>query len=366
MRFLLSILSWLFVAGLTSCQQEQPKVTPEYRKLTSAVYASGSIEPLDAYQVFAPAAGILEEKLVVEGNVVEPGEPLFVIRQETTSLQLTGARERLTTAERNASPNSALLQQARLQLEQARERYLQDSTDYQRQQNLLAKNATPRRSVEQARLAYISSKSALQSAKVNLEQLHDNLNDQLREAQIQYQIAAEERGNTIVKSRMQGKVYQTSIEEGEMVSPNQALAVIGHADAFYLELIVDERDIAKVAPGMRVLFTSDILSDTLLEAEVSKIYPYMNQEDRSFRVDASIPQDDLLLYDGASVEANIIIEQKERALVIPRSALIGEDSVLIEREGEAVMVKITKGIENLEMVEVLSGLQEDSKLLTQR
>jgi len=201
MRFLLSILSWLFVVGLTSCQQEQPKVTPEYRKLTSAVYASGSIEPLDAYQVFAPAAGILEEKLVVEGNVVEPGEPLFVIRQETTSLQLTGARERLTTAERNASPNSALLQQARLQLEQARERYLQDSTDYQRQQNLLAKNATPRRSVEQARLAFISSKSALQSAKVNLEQLNDNLKDQLREAQIQYQIAAEERGNTIVKSR---------------------------------------------------------------------------------------------------------------------------------------------------------------------
>lgn len=356
------------VAGLLlgACQSEQPTIRPEYRKLTSAVYASGSIEPVDHYQVFAPKAGILHEKLVEEGEMVAAGEPLFIISQDAASLQLASARDRLATARRNAAPQSALLRDARLQVDQAREKYQQDSIDYQRQQNLLDKQATSLRAVEQARLAFIASRSAYQSARAKLEQTRQNLWDQLEEARIQYQLAAEEQGNTIVKSRMAGRVYQTHIKEGEMVSPNQPLAVLGHANAFYLELIVDERDIAKVKPGMQVLFSSDILSDSILQAEVSKIYPYMNEEDRSFRVDARITKDGLTLYDGASVEANIIIDQKERALVIPRSALVGEDSVLVERNGEAVMVKITKGIENLEMVEVLEGIEEDTKLLTQR
>lgn len=363
----LSSFTLIFSIGLMSaCQSEQPTISPEYKTLTSAVYASGNIEPVNGYQMFAPSAGILQQKLADAGDPVEEGQPLFIISQESSSLQLENAGERLATARRNASENSTVLRDLYLKLEQAREQYLQDSTDYQRQQNLLKQNATSKTALEQARLAFITSKSTFQSAKVSVQQNQQDLQDRLREAQIQYQLAAEEQGNTVMKSRINGKVYQTFLKEGEMVSMNQPLASLGDEDEFYLQLIVDERDIAKIQPGMKVLFSTEILSDSVLEAEVSKIYPYMNEENRSFRVDASIPKTELALYDGASVEANIIIEQKERALVIPRSALIGEDSVMVDRDGEAVKVKISKGIQNLEMVEVLGGIEEDAKLITQR
>lgn len=362
------IYFFVFSACLTlvGCQQESPTLTPEYRKLTSAVYASGSVEPVGAYQVFAPSAGILQGKLINEGNLVDEGELLFIISQEAANLQLASAKKQLATAQRNSASNSAILKEAQLRVEQAKEKSLQDSADYQRQKNLIEKNATSRRKVELARLVYISSKSAWLSAKVNLVRTRESLRDQLQEASIQYQLAAEQQGNKLVKSRLDGKVYQTYIREGEMVSPNQPLAVLGHADQFYLELIVDERDIAKVKPGMRVIFSSDVMADSILEAEVSKIYPYMNQQDRSFRVDATISGEAPPLFDGASVEANIIVEEKERALVIPRSVLVGEDSVLVERDDETMAVKITTGIENLEMVEVIRGLDENSKILIPR
>jgi multidrug resistance efflux pump len=366
MKFLTHSKVFLSLLPLLGCQQEQPTVSPEYRQLTSAVYASGSIEPLNAYQVFAPTSGILQEKLVEAGDTVEKDEALFMISQESASLELASARERLATARRNAADNSPLIMDIRLSLEQAEERLQQDSIDYRRQQNLMEQNATSRSALEQARMAYLTSRNKLQSARVNLEQTREDLQDKLQEARISYQLAAERQGNTVVKSRFGGKVYQTYIKEGEMVTSNQPLAVLGDAASFYLELIVDERDISRVKPGMPVVFSSDILNDTILRAEVSKIYPFMNEEDRSFRVDARITDVDFTFYDGASVEANIIIEQKDRALVIPRTALVGEDSVLVQQNGEAVLVKITKGIENLEMVEVLSGIEEDAKLLTQR
>lgn len=357
---------FLGISFLYACQSEQQTISPAYKTLTSAVYASGNIEPVNAYQIFAPSAGILQQKLVNAGDQVSQGQPLFIISQESSSLQLENAREKLATARRNAADNSSILRDIQLKLEQAREQYLQDSVNYERQQNLLRQNATSKTAVEQARLAFINAKSAFQSAKANLEQNRQDLGDKLKEAEIQYQLAAEEQGNTVMKSRINGRVYQTYLKEGEMVTSNQPLASLGDQKEFFLELIVDERDIAKVKPGMKVLFSTEILADSVLEAEVSKIYPYMNEENRSFRVDASIPNTSLSLYDGASVEANIIIEQKDRALVIPRAALIGEDSVLVERDGESVKVKIVKGIQNLEMVEILSGIEEDAKLITQK
>lgn len=366
MSVTLKLLLILGISFLYACQSEQQTISPEYKTLTSAVYASGNIEPVNAYQIFAPSAGILQQKLVNAGDQVTQGQPLFIISQESSSLQLENAREKLATARRNAADNSSILRDTKLKLEQAKEQYMQDSVNYERQQNLLRQNATSKTNVEQARLAFINAKSTFQSAKANLEQNRQDLSDRLKEAEIQYQLAAEEQGNTVMKSRINGRVYQTYLKEGEMVTSNQPLASLGDQREFFLELIVDERDIAKVKPGMKVLFSTEILADSVLEAEVSKIYPYMNEENRSFRVDASIPENNLSLYDGASVEANIIIEQKDRALVIPRAALVGEDSVLVERDGETVKVKIIKGIQNLEMVEVLSGIEENTKLITER
>jgi hypothetical protein len=63
------------------------------------------------------------------------------------------------------------------------------------------------------------------------------------------------------------------------------------------------------------------------------------------------------------VEANIIIQQKEKALTIPKTYLIGEDSIRIEHNGDSKTVKITKGIENFEYVEIISGLDTSNVLV---
>lgn len=356
---------WLIpmLLAIISCSSKEQVVTPEYKVITEAVYAAGSLQPHQEYQVFAPVSGILNQKMVNVGDNVTAGQLLFSITHEAPDLRMRNAEHQLVRARREASSSSPILSELKLEVENARQQYHTDSLNYHRQKNLMARNATSKVALEEAELKFISSKNNYQSAQQRLAQKQTELEDRLAEAQIEYRLAAEEKGNALIESRIDGKVYSIMPEVGEMVSPNEPLAMVGDSSQFLLKLTVDERDIAKVKTGQEVVFSMDVLSDTTLKAQISKIYPSMNEEDRTFTVEAEVDQTAIPLYAGASVEANIVIQQKENALVIPQSALIGEDSVMVEQDGERKKVKVRTGAENLSMVEVLFGLNENSKII---
>ena len=66
------------------------------------------------------------------------------------------------------------------------------------------------------------------------------------------------------------------------------------------------------------------------------------------------------VYSGMSVEANIIISRKNNVIVIPREFLIENKKVKIKSSGE--LVEIKKGAEDLEYVEIISGIDENTEI----
>ena len=358
-----TIICVMIVCLGAACQDHPTTITPQYRPLTEAVYASGTVQPADEYQVFAPMGGILRDRLVSEGEVVDSGQVLFAITGEAQDLQLESAAQRLAAARRNASPQSAVLAELRLTLGSAHQQYLNDSTHYRRYQRLREQNVSTPVALDQARLQYVASRNQYLAAQRVLAQRRDELQDQLTDARIAYQLAAQAQGDALVKSRVRGTVYAIEPEAGEMVSINQPLARVGNDSSLVLRLAVDERDIAQVADEQAVRFTTDVRSDTVLSAHISRIYPFLNQADRSFTVEATVGPTDVPLYPGSTVEANIIIRQKEQALVVPKTVLVGHDSVWVVRDGERQRVKIATGVDNMEAIEVVSGLDEHSEVI---
>ena len=65
-------------------------------------------------------------------------------------------------------------------------------------------------------------------------------------------------------------------------------------------------------------------------------------------------------YYGLTVEANIIISQNKHVLTIPKSYVIGNDSIMIDKDGKQQKIKFQKGAENFDLVEVKGGLTEKS------
>jgi hypothetical protein len=64
-----------------------------------------------------------------------------------------------------------------------------------------------------------------------------------------------------------------------------------------------------------------------------------------------------------SVEANIVTRQQKNALVIPREYLVGGSQVRVRRDGEELTVPIVKGIQDLQFVEIRSGITEADEVV---
>ena len=158
-------------------------------------------------------------------------------------------------------------------------------------------------------------------------------------------------------------VYDILKERGEAVRRGEPLALLGDAKKFYAKLLVDELDIARIKKDMEVLIRLDYEKKKICKARIVKVYPKLNKEDQSFRVDAEFSNEIPAAIYGLTLEANIIISQKQKTLVIPKSLLLNGDSVRIVDNGNEKTIKIQTGIENLEWIEVLDGLTEKSELI---
>ena len=98
----------------------------------------------------------------------------------------------------------------------------------------------------------------------------------------------------------------------------------------------------------------DSYKNQTFEAVVDKIYPIMNERSRTFKIEAHFVAPPQKLYPNLTVEANIIIQTKENAIVIPKNYVIDEEYVFITKDEKR---KIKIGLSNYEKIEVLDGLK---------
>jgi HlyD family secretion protein len=343
-----------------ACGPEEQITSPEYRQLTEAVYASGKILPKNEYSISANADGVITALLVQEGDTVMPGQNLMQIESDIPGARLESATETYRKARENYDANSPVMQELKAGLEAARTKAQNDSIQFMRYRNLLQANATSKAQFDQRKLAYDLSKQEYVAKQSSYKNMRNKLYLDLKNAESQYKIQAKDEANYTIKSSIKGKVFDLYKERGELVRRNELVALLGDADKVYLRLLVDELDIARVKPNQNVLVKIDLYPNKVFKARVVKVYPKLITADQSFRVDAEFVGDKPEIFYGLNVEANIVISERDKVLTIPKSYLVGQDSVLVKRKGDVEKVKITKGVENFELIEVLNGLDTSS------
>ncbi|MBX7242952.1 MAG: efflux RND transporter periplasmic adaptor subunit [Bacteroidia bacterium] len=365
-------LPFLLLGGLVltaeKCKEEQI-YSPTYMKVVEAVYASGKVIPSDEVKIFSTGEGVIVAKNIIEGDEVAGGAVLFKVAEnelETVIRQtkIKNAEEMYQITRNNYSDNSAAFAEIEAGISAARIKIANDSLNYIRFKTLYDKEAATKAELEKAETAYKLSRSELDAQYKKSERLKNQLYTDMKNAEGQVRTSKVDNRNFEIKSPSSGKVFSLYKEQGEAVKKNEVVAVIGKANQWILQLLIDEQDLHKIKTGQDVVVNLELMKDKVFHARIVKIYPSLNTEQQSVRVDAQFtdsPLPDLVA--NASVEANIILNEKDHALVIPKILLVGEDSVNI-RDGEKnKRIKITKGIENLDYIEVLSGVTEKTILL---
>jgi hypothetical protein len=78
----------------------------------------------------------------------------------------------------------------------------------------------------------------------------------------------------------------------------------------------------------------------------------MNVQSKTFTIEAEFVQAPKVLYPNISFEANVLINTKKDALLIPRNYLLN-DSIVENKSGEQLIVKT--GLKDYQMVEILQS-----------
>jgi multidrug efflux pump subunit AcrA (membrane-fusion protein) len=179
----------------------------------------------------------------------------------------------------------------------------------------------------------------------------------------QFSSADDVNENNFIRSDCNGIIYHTMIEQGEVVHLNEPLALVGDAQNRIVQLAVDQQDINKIKPGQLVLVKTDITGDTIYKASVIKIYSLMNETQQSFRVDATFNENFSYPFIHNAVEANIVVNEKKNALVIPRNAIEGKDSLWIKTNDKTQKIKVETGIKSTDYIEIVNGIVENTKVV---
>jgi multidrug efflux pump subunit AcrA (membrane-fusion protein) len=350
------------VVVLSGCRPAET-TTPQRKNLVDAVFASGNVVMKDQYLVTALSEGYLQKTLVEEGDSVFTGQLLFQVQDNASQAQLESAQSAYRVALENSRPDSPTLQKLNQQLLKAQNQFRTDSLNFNRYKNLIKTNAVSKAEYDRAKLAFESSKAEQTSLENTIKETRENLNVELANAKANLVTQQNNSSYFSLTSFTNGIVLQKYKENGELVKRGETLAEIG-AGEFIARLQISEEDISRVTTGQEVYIELNTHKNQSFKGEITKVYPAFNVQEQSFIAEASFSETVKGIKAGTQLQANVVVEKKSDALVIPASFLLTDDYVLKGNSNQKIQVKT--GIKTADWVEILGGVTESDKLYLPR
>lgn len=351
-------LSGLVLLFISSCKDSIEKTKAFTQDISESVYASGIIKSKDQYQLTSTVSGIITEISVNEGDSVKAGQTILTISNIPSQLLKENAE--LAAMYNDFSANQGKLEELRLNLDFAKTKMQNDSALFFRQKNLWDQQIGSKVELEQKELAYKNSKTNYQASILKFNDFKRQLILASEQAKNNLKINAKQASDYIIKSDIDGVLYELSKEKGELVSPQSILGVVGNAKEFLMELQVDESDILKVQLHQKVLLSIESNKDSIYEGVVNKINPYMNDKTKTFTIEAGFLKQPPRIFPNTTLEANIVVNSKSKALLIPRKFLMDNDSVML---ADKKKIKVKTGLKDFQNVEILGGLSVTDEII---
>ncbi|EDY80451.1 efflux transporter, RND family, MFP subunit [Verrucomicrobiia bacterium DG1235] len=216
--------------------------------------------------------------------------------------------------------------------------------------------------------AGIASKSEFEARQRDLTEVEQAIEAELnakevRIAQYKNELKLLERNKEkmSIRAPMDGVVTEVLAYRGDLIAGGQEVAKIISVDRI-VEVKVSEENFSGIELGQiaRVKFLG--YGDTTFDASVSKTLPVADPLTQRYTVHLEVDIEVERLFPGLTGEATITLDERDRALIIPGSAIIG-DRVFVVENGEVSMKQIEKGFGSMTNVEILSGLEEGDQVI---
>lgn len=359
--YIIPLVSGLIL--LNSCGKNTETVKPERKNITETVFASGVLVPENQYNLTAQSDGYIINLNFDEGDIVKDGDLMAVIDNKTYDINSQNADLLLKIAQANTSPNAPALKQIEANMNAAEIKMKQDKQQAERYKKLYESNSVSKLENENIQLAWANSKANFLSLQENYKLQKQVAEQQLITQQSQSGVNKVLQGNNELRAVVGGKVFTKFKELGDYVRRGEVIAVIGAPSNLYAKLSIDESSMSKIKLNQEVIIQLNTHKNQNINAKITEIDPSFDKQTQSFYCRADFTDSLYFLISGTQLQANVVVGERENALVIPRKFLNYGNTVNVKGEGQ---VGIETGIISTDWVEIISGIDENATLISEK
>lgn len=300
---------------------------PKLDDIKIETFAIGSIEPAEETWILS-SIGEIDSILVQVGQVVEKGDVLFTLKQTSKENNLRTTESSLRTAVDNFEA----------QLEDLKDQLVKNKILYE-------SGAVSKATLDQISLQIASTERQVKDAKTaygnSISSLRDDLN------------------SGYVTANEKGLVTEIEIKEG-MTYQNTPAVLIESIDLPIVNVAVslEQRKVIDEMTEVKIKIDKAWLMGQILEIK-------QKENTSIYKVKVQIREDMLEFYTGQVVDVAFKLDER-KGLLLPLDSVIeknDEHFVYIEEEGLALKQTIEIGSEVGDMIEVVSGLEENMNVI---
>ena len=235
-------------------------------------------------------SGYIDKVLVSENQQVKAGDPLFVIDNGDYKIAVAQAEAQIATLAKTLDRIDAQTKAAQASLQQAQAQKVADQAAADnagraqvRAAQLVKTHVGTQAQLDDAQTALDQAKAALVGADAQIAAAQANIGvleaqraesaSTLASLQLTRDKAQRDLSFTVLKAPYDGVVGNRSVEQGDLVSPGQKLAVVVPMDKLYIVGNFKETQLGRMVPGEKVRITVDAIDGQTFEGTVSSLAP---------------------------------------------------------------------------------------------
>jgi len=319
-------------------------ILPQKGTITVKKVISGNLYPIREIEVKSAIPGTLETYYVNIGDEVKKGEKIAKIKILSEPSQIESAKMNMKTSGIN---------------------FTRDSLNYEREKKLFMKGVISADEFEEVNKTFNISREQYEYMKNQLYLL------------VEGNIPSSNVSN-VVTATANGSVTDLPPEVGSMImerntfSDGTTVAIIAQLDSFLFKGRIVENDVLALKKGMKLKIIPTSMEGFSAEAVVRKISPkgHLEQGIMKYDVEAvfTLP-DSIQIYSGFNASAELVLTEKKDIILIPEACLtFRNDSVFVDviKHGKTETKQIITGISDNINVEVISGLNENDKIMMKK
>ncbi len=189
----------------------------------------------------------------------------------------------------------------------------------------------------------------------------------VQEAKFRLEAAEARMADRRIVAPFDGVLGLRQVSEGSLITQNNPITTIDAIDIINVDFSVPERFIATLARGQQVNAIVEAYPDRIFNGTIKTIDSRVDPITRSVIVRAEVNNDDRSLRPGLLMAVEVI-SRTWQALSIPEQSVVpsgGRAYVFVSKDGVAERREVKLGIRRPGYVEVIEGLAEGERVVTE-